>query len=364
MIQRYIFPILFVLLTNQALGQNASLKETFKKDFLIGTALNPAQIQERDTAAARLVLQHFNAITPENSMKAMHLHPEWDKYNFTVADQLVAYGKKHNIKINGHTLIWHSQLPNYVRKLNNADSLRQYMKDHITTIAGHYKGKVFSWDVVNEALADDGTLRKSIFLQLLGEEYIIEAFRLAQAAAPDAELYYNDYNIEQPKKRAGAIALIKKLQAAGVRIDGVGIQGHWRAAQIPFAAIEQSIKEFSDLGVKVMFTELDLSVLPNPFNGDNADVNARTANITNELNPYPGGLPDSVQATLGKGYANLFKLFLQYKDKVTRITFWGVHDGQSWLNNFPVRNRTNYPLLFDRNYQPKPAFYSVIAIKR
>ena len=363
--QRYIqiFALGFVLLAKHSLAQKASLKETFKNDFMIGTALNTAQIMEKDTAAARLVLQHFNAITPENSMKATHLHPEWGKYNFTVADQLVDYGKKHQIKINGHTLIWHSQLPNYVRKINNADSLRQYMKNHITTVAGRYKGKVFSWDVVNEALADDGSLRKSIFQQLLGEEYIAEAFRLAQAAAPDAELYYNDYNIEQPKKRAGAIALIKKLQAAGVKIDGVGIQGHWRASHIPLAAIEQSIKEFSALGIKVMFTELDLTVLPNPFRGDNADVSARTANSTNELNPYPAGLPDSVQATLSKGYEDLFKLFLQYKDEVSRITFWGVHDGQSWLNHFPVRNRTNYPLLFDRNYQPKPAFYAVVGLK-
>lgn len=349
-----------LIITGNARSQTPSLKETFKTDFLIGTALNPWQIQGRDTAAARLVLQQFNAITPENSMKATHLHPQWDKYNFTVADQLVSYGNKHNIKINGHTLIWHSQLPNYVRKLTNADSLRQYMKDHITTVAGRYRGKVFSWDVVNEALAEDGSLRKSIFLQLLGEDYIVEAFRLAQQAAPDAQLYYNDYNIEQPKKRAGAIALIKKLQAAGVRIDGVGIQGHWRASHIPLAAIEQSIREFAALGIQVMFTELDLTVLPNPWNGDNADVSAKTADNSLALNPYPGGLPDSVQTTLSKGYEALFKIFLKHKGSISRITFWGVHDGQSWLNNFPVRNRTNYPLLFDRNYRPKPAFYAVI----
>jgi endo-1,4-beta-xylanase len=250
-----------------------------------------------------------------------------------------------------------------VRALTSADSLKEYMKNHITTIAGRYKGKVFSWDVVNEALADDGSLRKSIFLQLLGEDYIVEAFRLAQQAAPDAQLYYNDYNIEQPKKRAGAIALIKKIQAAGVRIDGVGIQGHWRASPVPLAAIEQSIEEFSALGIKVMFTELDLTVLPNPFKGDNADVSTQSVSNSTKLNPWPNGLPDSVQATLAKGYEDLFRLFLKHKDKITRITFWGVHDGQSWLNNFPVPNRTNYPLLFDRQYQPKPAFYKVIGIK-
>lgn len=341
-----------------------SLKQIFNKDFLIGAALNVYQIQEKDAEAARLVPQQFNAATPENIMKAALIHPEWDRYNFSLADQLVAYGQKHRIKINGHTLIWHSQLPPYVRRMKDADSLRQYMTDHITTVAGRYKGKVFSWDVVNEALAEDGTLRKSVFLQLLGEDYIVEAFRLARQAAPDAELYYNDYNIEQPKKRVGAIALIKKIQAAGLRIDGVGIQGHWRAAHIPLAQIEQSIREFSALGVKVMFTELDLSVLPSPGDTDVADVNFKATDSSSKMNPYPNGLPDTMQAKLSKGYEDLFRLFLKHKDKISRITFWGVSDGSSWLNNFPVRGRTNYPLLFDRAYLPKPAFYSVIAVKK
>lgn len=340
-----------------------SLKIAFRDDFLIGAALNPFQIQQKDPLATKLVLEQFNAITPENSMKATHLHPEWDKYNFAVADQLVAFAQQHNIKINGHTLIWHSQLPNYVKNTTSADSLKLYLKNHITTVAGRYKGKVFSWDVVNEAIADDGSLRKSVFLQLLGEDYIVEAFRLAQQSAPDAELYYNDYNIEIPTKRKAAIALIKKIQAAGVRIDGVGIQGHWRAAHIPLAEIEQSIKEFSALGIKVMFTELDLTVLPNPNKRDNADVSQKVLDNSKDTNPYPTGLPDSVQATLSKGYEDLFKLFLKHKDKISRVTFWGVHDGQSWLNNFPIRGRTNYPLLFDRNYQPKPAFFAVISTR-
>ncbi|AEV98785.1 1,4-beta-xylanase [Niastella koreensis] len=337
-----------------------SLKETFKNDFLIGTAINPAQIEEKDPAAARLIPMQFNAVTPENSMKAAFIHPGWDQYNFTLADQLVEYGKKHHIKITAHTLIWHSQLPGFVRGMKNPDSLRQYFTNHITTLASRYDGKVFSWDVVNEALDDNGSLRQSIFLQQLGEDYIVEAFRLAQQAAPHTELYYNDYNIEQPKKRAGAIALIKKIKKAGVRIDGVGIQGHWRASHIPLAEIEQSILDFSALGVKVMFTELDLSVLPNPWDRDNADVSA-TADNSTAKDPYPNGLPDSMQTVLAKGYEDLFNLFVKHKDKISRVTFWGVNDGQSWLNNFPVRGRTNYPLLFDRAFNAKPAFYSVIA---
>lgn len=340
-----------------------SLKETFKNEFLIGTALNTPQILEKDLTANKLITQQFNAVTPENIMKAEIIHPTWNQFDFTLADKLVEYGRKNNIKINGHTLIWHSQLPRFVRQIKSPDSLRQYLINHIITLASHYDRKVFSWDVVNEALDENGSLRKSIFLQQLGENYIVEAFRLAQKAAPHTELYYNDYNIEQPKKRAGAIEIIKKIKAAGVRIDGIGIQGHWRASHIPLAEIEQSILEFSALGVKVMFTELDLSVLPNPWDADNADISATTANSAGK-DPYPNELPDSMQTVLAKGYENLFKLFLKHKDKIGRITFWGVNDGQSWLNDFPIRGRTNYPTLFDREYKAKPAFYAVIATKK
>jgi endo-1,4-beta-xylanase len=340
----------------------ASLKETFKNDFLIGTALNTWQIEEKDTGAARLVPEQFNAVTPENIMKAEIIQPGWDKYNYDMADKLVAYAQKNNLKVNAHTLIWHSQLPGFMRRMQDADSVRQYFTNHITNVAGRYDGKVYSWDVVNEALNEDGTLRNSIFLQKLGDDYIVEAFRLAQKAAPHTKLYYNDYNIEQPQKRAGAIALIKKIQAAGVRIDGVGIQGHWRADNVPMEDIEKSIQEFSALGIEVMFTELDLGVLPNPWDHNTADVN-QTAAYNAKINPYANGLPDSVQAIQAKAYENLFRLFLKYKKNIGRVTFWGVDDGQSWLNDWPVRGRTNYPLLFDRNFKPKPAFYKVVGLK-
>ena len=349
--------------TAQAQSAKAlSLRETFNNNFLIGTAINVEQIEERDTGAARLIPQQFNAVTPENIMKAQLIQPGWDSYNFNLADKLVAYAKKNNLKINAHTLIWHSQLPSFMRGMQNADSVRQYFINHINKVASHYDGKVYSWDVVNEALNEDGTLRNSIFLQKLGDDYVVEAFRLAQKAAPHTKLYYNDYNIEQPKKRAGAIALIKKVQAAGVRIDGVGIQGHWNAAKVPMEEIEQSIKEFGALGIEVMFTELDLSVLPNPLKNNTADVNT-TAAYNDKINPYTNGLPDSVAQMQAKAYGDLFKLFLKYKKNVSRVTLWGVDDGQSWLNNFPVRGRTNYALLFDRNFQPKPAFYSVVDAK-
>ena len=271
-------------------------------------------------------------------------------------------GIKYNSPVYGHTLIWHSQLSPFIQKIQSVDSFRTFFTEHITTIASRYDGKVRSWDVVNEALNEDGTLRKSAFLNKLGEDYIVEAFRLAQKAAPNTELYYNDYNIEQPKKRAGAIAIIKKIQAAGVRIDGVGIQGHWRSYKVPMKDIEESIKEFAALGIKVHFTELDLGVLPNPWDNDAADVNMK-AEYSAKMNPYAAGLPDSVSTQLAQSYADLFRLFLKYKKEIARITFWGVNDGQSWLNGWPIRGRTNDPLLFDRNNKPKDAFYKVIETK-
>ena len=356
----FIFSVAVILFTGSTVAQTPSLKEAFRKDFLIGTAINARQIEGKDIVADKLIKEQFNAVTPENCMKAEEIHPGWDTYNFDLADKLVAFAKTNHLKVNAHNLIWHSQLPAFMHHIQSADSVRQYFVNHITKVAGRYDGKVYSWDVVNEALNEDGTLRKDIFLDKLGDDYIVEAFRLAQKASPHSQLYYNDYNIEQPKKRAGAIALIKKIQAAGVRIDGVGIQGHWKSGDVPMKDIEESIKEYAALGIKVMFTELDLSVLPNPGDKTTADVNA-TAQGSAQMNPYTNGLPDSAQQLLAKSYAGLFTLFMKYKKDISRVTFWGVNDGESWLNGFPIRGRTNYPLLFDRNFKPKPAFFSVIA---
>lgn len=344
---------------NEKVAAQPSLKHAYKNSFLIGAALNAGQINEKDAVADAVIKSQFSTITPENIMKCEIIHPQWDKYDFTLADKIVAYGQKNNIAVVGHTLIWHSQLSSFVKNIQSKDSLQTFFTNHITTIAARYDGKLKGWDVVNEALEEDGSLRKSVFLNKLGDNYIVEAFRLAQKAAPNTELYYNDYNIEQPKKRAGAVALIKKIQAAGVRIDGVGIQGHWRSYKVPMKDIEDAINEFASLGIKVMFTELDLGVLPNPWDGDAADVNMK-AEYNAKMNPYASGLPDSVATMQAKSYGDLFKLFLKHTNKISRVTFWGVNDGQSWLNDWPINGRTNYPLLFDRNFKPKPAFTAVM----
>jgi endo-1,4-beta-xylanase len=340
----------------------AALKDAFKDDFMIGTALNAGQIEEKDSVAAKLILEQFNTVTAENIMKCEVIHPEWDTYNFDLADKLADYAEKNNMFFVGHTLLWHSQLSPFARKIRSRDSLELFIKNHITTVAGRYAGKVDGWDVVNEALNEDGTMRNSIFYQLMGEDYIAMAFRLAHEADSTAKLYYNDYNIEQPAKRAGAIAMIKKLQAAGVPIHGVGIQGHWSIKGLPVEEVEKSIQEYSALGLDVMLTELDITALPNPWDLEGADVNQNFEGDP-KMNPYPDGLPDSMQTKLAIEYEALFKVLLKHKDRVSRVTFWGVADGQSWLNGWPIRGRTNYPLLFDRNYQTKPAYQKVIQLK-
>lgn len=343
-------------------SKSKGLAKHYANDFLIGAAINSAQISETDVQAKTLLPKEFNSITPENIMKCEITHPEWDKYNFELADKFVDLGEKHDMFLVGHTLVWHSQLSPFVRRIKSRDSLQLFMETHIQKIAGRYDGKIDGWDVVNEALNEDGTMRKSIFLNLLGDDFVTEAFRLAQKASPNAELYYNDYNIEQPKKRAGAIELIKKIQAAGVRIDGVGIQGHWSIKGLPMEDIEQSILDYAALGIKVMFTEVDITVLPNPWDLQGADVNQNFEGSP-MMNPYPESLPDSVQLALANEYEKLFKLFLKHKDKISRVTFWGISDANSWLNGWPIRNRTNYPLLFDRNYQPKLAYQKIAALK-
>jgi endo-1,4-beta-xylanase len=344
------------------INEKKGLKTVFADDFLIGAAINADQIMEKDTNALSLLPSEFNSITPENIMKCEIIHPEWDKYNFDLADKIVALGDKNDMFTVGHTLVWHSQLSPFVSKIKSKDSLTMFLENHINTIARRYDGKIEAWDVVNEALNEDGTMRKSIFLDLLGDDFVTEAFRLAQKATPNSELYYNDYNIEQPKKRAGAIELIKKIQAAGVRIDGVGIQGHWSIKGLPLEDIEQSILEYSALGIKVMFTEVDITVLPNPWDLQGADVNQNFEGSP-MMNPYPESLPDSVQVALADEYEKLFNLFLKHKDKISRVTFWGISDSNSWLNGWPIKGRTNYPLLFDRNYLPKPAYDKVVSTK-
>ncbi len=339
-----------------------SLKNAYVKNFYIGTALDTNQIVESDPLVTSLIAKEFNSITPENCMKSMFMHPEKDKYDFKMADKFIAFGEKYKMFIHGHTLIWHSQLPSWLSKVKDSVAMSEAMTNHISTIVGNYKGRIGSWDVVNEALNEDGTLRKSVFLDSYGKEYLTHAFKLAAKADPKTDLYYNDYNLCNAKKRKGAVELVKNLQKNGAKIDGVGEQGHWNLTSPSLAEIEQTILDFSALGVKVAITELDITVLPNPWDVVGADVNQRSE-ASEKMNPYPTVLPDDIKNQLAARYEAIFKLFLKHQDKISRVTLWGVHDGQSWLNNWPIRGRTNYPLLFDPELKPKEAYYSVLKLK-
>lgn len=339
-----------------------SLKNAYEKDFFIGVALDTNQIKEINPNVDSLIAKEFNSITAENCMKSMFLHPEKDKFDFEMADKFVALGEKNKMFIHGHTLIWHSQLAPWMAKIKDSVTMNAAMTNHITTIVEKYKGRINSWDVVNEALNEDGTLRKTVFIDTYGKDYLTFAFQLAAKADPKTDLYYNDYNLCNAVKRKGAVALVKNLQQKGAKIDGVGEQGHWNLTSPTLEEIEQTILDFSALGVKVSFTELDISVLPNPWDVVGADVNQKSE-VNEKMNPYPKSLPDSVQTQLAERYEAIFKLFLKHKDKIDRVTLWGVNDGQSWLNDWPIKGRSNYPLLFDRNFKPKKAFHSVMSLK-
>lgn len=346
-----------------------ALKDVFSEDFLIGGALNEDQIfgavPEKETT---IVTKHFNTITPENILKWQYVHPGPGMYNFEPADALAAFGEKNDMFVVGHTLVWQHQTPRWV--FQNADgndtdreTLLARMKEHIFTVAGRYKGKVHGWDVVNEALDAAGNLQKTKWSEIIGEDYIAKAFEYAHQADPDAELYYNDFDMWKASKFDGVARLVKDLQAKGLRIDGIGMQGHWGFDYPLNEELEAAIDFYSKLGMKVMVTELDISVLPNLFEITGADISAMR-DMREGYNLYPDGLPDEVQQKLAKRYAELFSIFHKHADKISRITFWGVYDGSSWKNNWPVRGCTDYPLLFGRDYEPKPAFDAVVNVVR
>lgn len=341
-----------------------ALQEALKGKFLIGVAMNADQITGKDTAGVRLIKEHFNSITPENCMKSEVLQPEEGKFDFALADQYVDFGQKNNMFIVGHTLIWHSQAPAWFfvdkdGKDVSREVLIERMKNHIYTVVGRYKGRVNGWDVVNEAIEDDGSFRKSKFYEIIGEDYIRLAFEFAREADPEAELYYNDYSMSKEGKRDAVVKMVRNLQSQGVKIDGIGMQGHMTMDFPTLEEEEKSIVAFSETGVKVMITELDLTVLPSPGTKVSADV-ALSYEYQKQLNPYLNGLPDSVAQAAHDRYAEFFRLFLKHADKIDRVTMWGLTDEDSWRNNWPVPGRTDYPLLFDRNYQPKPIVETII----
>ncbi|MDE6693248.1 MAG: endo-1,4-beta-xylanase [Muribaculaceae bacterium] len=333
-----------------------ALKDVFKEKFLIGSAINQYQVAGEDTAATNLVKKHFNTVVAENVMKSEEINPQKGIYEWKLADDFVNWGNANDMFVVGHCLVWHSQLAkwfvyddkgNYV----SPDTLRQRMHDYITSVVSRYKGKVKGWDVVNEAIMDDGSYRNSPFYEILGEEYIPLAFLYANEADPDAELYINDYGMNHPGKRDKYVEIVNKLKRQGLRIDGIGMQAHMGMDYPDFDEFEESIEAFASTGSNVMITELDMSALPTIT--ESADVSESSALNVN-MNPYPDGLPTEVDSLWNQRMSTVMDILLRHSDVISRVNFWGVTDGDSWKNSWPMKGRKEYPLLFDRDYQMKP----------
>ena len=342
-----------------------SLKSHFENKFFIGAAINESTILGKDDKSYQIVNNQFNSITPENSLKWMYIQPKPNQFDFNTADQYVQMGLDNGMYIIGHALVWHAQLAEFMQETKNKNEFRSHVENHINRLVKRYKGKIDAWDVVNEAFEEDGKLRNSIFYKNMGENYIEEVFKLAEKLDPEADLIYNDYNLYKPKKRNAVIEMVKQFKANGTKISGVGVQAHWGLNYPTIDEIEQIIYDFHIAGVSVSFTELDISVLPNPWELVGAEVNQNFSKFEGDpkMNPYPDSLPNEVALKLANRYYDIFRLFVKHSDKIERVTFWGVTDKYSWLNDWPIKGRINYPLLYDRSYKSKEAYRKVLQVK-
>lgn len=337
---------------SQSSNTAKGLKDYYKDYFLMGAAVTPRSLHGEDSA---LLVNHFNSLTAENAMKMGPIHPKENEYFWKDADSIVAFAKKHGMKMRGHTLCWHTQAPNWIFKTEKGDTvtkevLLQRLKDHITTVVNRYKDHIYGWDVVNEVIDDRDSIfyRNSAWYKICGEDFILKAFEYAHAADPKAILFYNDYNTENPKKREKIYQMVKKLKEAGIPIHGVGLQGHWSINNPSQEELEKSIQMFSSLGLQVQVTELDVSVYAGRQGGQ--IIQGQQRDTTSTFTP-------EMEQLQREKYKMAFEVFRKYRDKITGVTFWNVSDRFSWLDR---RGRKNYPLLFDVNRQPKKAYWDVV----
>ena len=335
-----------------------SFQSTLGKHFLIGVAVDTRLPAGQDPAAEAIVKEQFNQVVAENCMKGEENHPEVNRFDFTDGDKLVDWAERNGKTVIGHCLVWHSQPPKWMftdanGKTVSREVLIGRMYNHIMTVVTHYKGKIKGWDVVNEAFEDDGSYRKSPYYNIIGPEFIELAFQFAHEADPNVELYYNDYSTSKPGKREAICKLVRSLKSKGLRIDAVGMQSHNGYNYPDYAEYEKSIEAFAAEGVKVMMTELDVNMLPNPEGFGGAEI-SQNFELQAKYNPYTKGLDKKGQKLFNQRYLDLFKIIERHKDVISRVTFWGVNDGHTWLNDWPIKGRTNYPTLIDRNNQLKP----------
>jgi endo-1,4-beta-xylanase len=348
--------------------KRTGLKEAYQNDFYVGAAVGAQVLSEKNEKAIAILKREFNSITAENSMKWDLIRPGNKEWNWVNADQFVDFGVANNMYIVGHCLVWHSQVPEAIFKkpdgsFVSAKQLTKTMKQHIEKVVSRYKDRIPAWDVVNEAVDDDGTRRKSHWHNIMGEDFIAQAFHFAHDVDPKAHLMYNDYNTFNEIKRPAILEMVKKYKKQGVPIHGVGMQDHLSIDGPDVKEIEKAILGFAELGLRVHVTELDVDVLPSVWNLPVAEISTRFE-YKPERDPYIKAFPKEMEEKLAKRYEDIFKMYLKHQDKIDRVTFWGIADNSTWLNDFPINGRTNYPLLFDRNLEPKPAYFRVLDAKK
>ena len=336
--------------------------EKYAGCFPIGAAVDSGA----PTSHTALLKAHFNSVTAENEMKFASLEPSENSFSYSSADAIVNFATSNDMKIRGHTLVWHSQNPSWLFSGASKDTLLARMRNHISKVMTHFKGKAYAWDVVNEAIMEDGSYRdgnesddskKSQWYAIIGESYIEEAFKAAHEADPDAKLFYNDYYDYIPAKQQGIYDMLKGLLEKGVPVHGVGMQCHLniqastdmnnQAYYQDVKHLEDAIKLYSSLGLEVQVTELDLSLYI-PGMTYTSDQFYTTATFTNEL-----------KAKQAARYKEFFELFRRYRNVITGVTFWGIADDNTWLSEFDS-GRKDFPLLFDVNHAAKPAYDAVI----
>lgn len=369
--------------TTTAVQAQTSLAEAYREYWYTGVSVNQwqvkadltganehdvtGQISNDQTADWPVIVNNFNWVVAENCMKCEVIHPKEGVYDFTLADQFVDKAKAAGLKVQGHCLIWHSQCAPWFHfdedgKLVSPEVLKKRMREHIYTIVNHFKGRVDAWDVVNEAFEDDGSPRKSLFYQILGTDYIPLAFQYAHEADPNALLFYNDYSMNKATKVTGVANFFRPLIRQGLPVTAIGMQGHMileDGAEQIISQYDNSISTIAATGVPTFFSELDISVLPNPYGFSGANVSDRFA-YRPEMDPYIEGLPKEMETAVDNFWVDFYKMLIRHRQDILRVNFWCLNDANSWRNDFPIRGRHDYATLFDRNSQPKPVIQKLI----